>query len=333
MKTYAILGCGGGGGFVGVRLAQYLTANVPDVRVVAIGRNPERPEAFAVPPRLRRGRCEYRQAHLVSQTDQVLALLESEQPSVIVNVAAQSEEAASWTHSWRYFETNTLALAKLVEPMIGRPWLSKWIQVGTAGVYGHVPGSVTEDWPLHPATPYVVSKAAADRYLLSVSRLWGFPVNILRPSNLYGPGQQTHKIIPKAILRALLGRTLALHGGGSASKSYLYVEDFARAISLLAEKGPPGKAYNCGSCESVAVRDVVQLIFDKIGACFKELVQLSPARIGADSASSLDSSLIAAELGWSPQISLEKGLDETIAWAKQHLDFLKTQPTEFNFQA
>ena len=330
MKTYVILG---GGGFVGVRLAQYLMDNFPDVRVVAIGRNPERPEAFAVPPRLRYGRYEYRQLHLVSQTDQVLALLESERPSVIVNVAAQSEEAASWTRSWRFFETNTLALAKLVEPLIGRPWLSKWIQVGTAGVYGHPPGSVTEDRPLHPSTPYAVAKAAADWYLLSVSQVQRFPVNILRPSNLYGPGQHLHKIIPKAILCALLGRTLALHGGGLASKSYLYVEDFARAISLVAEKGPPGKAYNCGSSDRVTVRDVVQLIFDKIGASFKELVQVAPGRMGPDSASSVDSSLIAADLGWSPQISLEKGVDETIAWAKLHLDFLKTQPSEFTFQA
>jgi dTDP-glucose 4,6-dehydratase len=250
-----------------------------------------------------------------------------------VNVAAQSEEAASWTHSWRFFETNTLALAKLVEPLIGRQWLSKWIQVGTAGVYGHLPGSATEDQPLHPATPYAVSKAAADWYLLSVSRVRGFPVNILRPSNLYGPGQHTHKIIPKAILCALLGKTLALHGGGLANKSYVYVEDFARAISLAAEKGPPGKAYNCGSSDSVTVRDVVQLICDKVGASFKELVQLAPARMGPDSASSVDSALIAADLGWSPQIPLEKGLDETIAWAKQHLDILKTQPTEFIFQA
>jgi len=330
MRTYVILG---GGGFVGVRLAQYLMDNVPDVRVVAIGRNPERPEAFAVPPRLRCGRYEYRQVHLVSQTDQVLALLESERPSVIVNVAAQSEEAASWTHSWRFFETNTLALAKLVEPLIGRPWLSKWIQVGTTGVYGHPPGSVTEDQPLHPSTPYTVSKAAADWYLLSVSRVRGFPVNILRPSNLYGPGQQSHKIIPKAILCALLGRTLALHGGGLATKSYLYVEDFARAISLVADKGLPGKAYNCGSSDRVTVREVVHLICDKVGASFKGLVQLAPARMGPDSASSVDCSLIAADLCWSPRVSLGKGLDETIAWARQHLAFLKGQPTEFSFQA
>lgn len=330
MRTYAILG---GGGFVGIRLAWYLLANISDLRIVAIGRNPERSEAFAMPPRLRRGRYEYRQIHLVSQTDKVLELLESEQPSVIVNMAAQSEEAASWTHSWRFFETNTLALAKLVEPLIGRHWLSKWIQVGTAGAYEHLPGSATEDRPLHPATPYAVSKAAADLYLLSVSRVKGFPVNILRPSNLYGPGQHTHKIIPKAILCALLGRTLALHGGGLASKAYLYIDDFARAISLVAEKGPPGKVYNCGSSDSVTVRDVVHLICDKVGASFKELVQLAPARMGADSASSVDSALIAADLGWSPLISLEKGLDETIAWAKQHLDFLKTQPSEFIFQA
>src|SRR5206468_10964560 len=115
-----------------------------------------RREAFAVAPRLRYGSYEYRQRHLVSQTDQLLAMIDSRRPSVIVNVAAQSEEAASWTHSWRFFETNTLALAKLVEPLIGRPWLSKWIQVGTAGVYWHPPGSVTADPRLHASPPYAV---------------------------------------------------------------------------------------------------------------------------------------------------------------------------------
>jgi len=259
-------------------------------------------------------------------------LVAARQPEVIINFAAQGEEGASWTDSWRYFDTNAVTLAKVVEPLIGVAWLRKWVQIGTSAVYGSFAGTVTEEHPLRPSTPYAASKAAADFYLASVSRVRNFPVNILRPSNLYGPGQQLHRIIPKTILCALLGRKLALHGGGMSRKSYLYAEDLSRAARLAAEHGPSRAVYNVGPKDATSIRALVERVCEKVGVPLEQVTQVSAGRMGEESPCVLDSSLITSELGWSQQVDLDEGLDRTIDWVKQHLDFLKNQPTEFVLQ-
>jgi len=215
MPTYMILG---GGGVLGVHMARHLLVHASQVHVVSVGRNPERPSAFSLHRGIDDSRYEYHQLHIAYEAHRLQEVLEAKRPEVIINFAAQGEEGASWTDSWRYFDTNAVALAKIVEPLIDVPWLKKWVQIGTSAVYGSFVGTVTEEHPLRPSTPYAASKAAADFYLASVSRVRNFPVNILRPSNLYGPGQQLHRIIPKTILCALLGRKLALHGGGDVSE-------------------------------------------------------------------------------------------------------------------
>lgn len=330
MKTYVILG---GGGFCGVQMARYLLAFVQNVRVIGVGRNPEQPPAFSLHRGIDDARYEYHQIHLVYEPERLLKLLEAERPEVIVNLAAQGEEAASWANSWRYFETNVVALAKVVEPLIGVSWLKKWVQIGTASVYGQGSEAATEEFPLRPATPYAASKTAADFYLQSVARVQHFPVNIIRPAIVYGPGQQLHRIIPKAALCALLGRLLPLHGGGVARKFFLHVEDLARAIHTIGERAKPGKIYNVGPKEGTTIRTLVAMVCEKTGVPFEQVVQPAPDRGGQDTQAVLDSSLIAVELGWTPGIDLDRGLDDTIAWIKQHLDLLKTLPTEFTLRA
>ncbi len=329
MPTYMILG---GGGMLGVQMALYLLAHASHVHVVSVGRNPERPPAFSLHRGIDDSRYEYHQLHIAYEAHRLQELLEAKRPEVIINFAAQGEEGASWTDSWRYFDTNAVALAKIVEPLIDVPWLKKWVQIGTSAVYGSFAGTVTEEHPLRPSTPYAASKAAADFYLASVSRVRNFPVNILRPSNLYGPGQQLHRIIPKTILCALLGRKLALHGGGMSRKSYLYAEDLSRAARLAAEHGPSRAVYNVGPKDATSIRALVERVCEKVGLPLQQVTQVSPGRMGEESPCVLDSSLIASELGWSQQVDLDEGLDRTIDWVKQHLDFLKNQPTEFVLQ-
>ena len=330
MKTYVILG---GGGWLGVQVSRYLLASDPLVRVVGVGRNPERPAPFALHRGLDDSRFEYHQIHLVDEAGRLLSLLESIRPEIIVNLAAQAEEAASWTNSWRYFEVNTSALARVVEPLVGASWLRNWVQIGSASVYGAGSEAATESLPLRPATPYAVSKAAADLYLLSVAAVRGFPVNIIRPANLYGPGQQLHRIIPKTTLCALLGRPLPLQGGGLARKFFLHAEDLSRAIHLAAGSAEAGRIYNLGPPAAVTIRSLVERICVKVGKPFEQVVQMAPDRGGQDTQVSLNSSRIAADLGWSQTVDLDKGLDDTIAWMKQHLDVLKPMSTDFTFRA
>ena len=110
-------------------------------------------------------------------------------PQVIVNFAAQGEGAVSWKNSWRFFETNSMALTRLTEELMKRDYLERFIQIGTSEMYGSVDHAATEDEPIKPSSPYAASKVAFDMYLESVHRFLKFPMNIIRPCNAYCPGQ------------------------------------------------------------------------------------------------------------------------------------------------
>ncbi len=205
-KTYAILG---GGGSFGIHTAFYLLDHANPKKVIGIGRNPLRQSAFSLDIDKRDG-YEYHARHITYELDLLLELLDREKPDVIVNFAAQGEGAVSWKHSWRFFETNSMALARLAEELMKRDWLERFIQIGTSEMYGSVDHATTEDEPIKPSSPYAASKVAFDMYLVSVHRFLKFPMNIIRPSNAYCPGQLLHRVIPKAVWCGLTGRRLAV---------------------------------------------------------------------------------------------------------------------------
>ncbi len=241
-KRYAILG---GGGSFGIHSALYLLDHADPELVMGIGRNLMRPEPFSLNIE-KRQRYEYHAYHVTHELDLLLELLDRKKPQVIINFAAQGEGAVSWKHSWRFFETNSMALARLAEELMKRDWLERFIQIGTSEMYGSVEHATTEDEPIKPSSPYAASKVAFDMYLLSVHKFLKFPMNIIRPSNAYCPGQLLHRVIPKAVICGLKGEKLPLHGGGRAEKSYIHARDLGRAIHMVAEKAPLGTVYNAG---------------------------------------------------------------------------------------
>ena len=203
-NKYAILG---GGGSFGIHTAIHLLDHANPEKVIGIGRNPLRPSPFSLDIDKRDG-FEYHCRHVLHEMDLLFEILDKEKPNVIVNFAAQGEGAVSWKHSWRFFETNSMALAKFCEELGKRDWLERFIQIGTSEMYGSVSRPSKEDDPILPSSPYAASKVAFDMHLLSVSRFLDFPMNILRPSNAYCPGQLLHRIIPKAIWCGVTGNKL-----------------------------------------------------------------------------------------------------------------------------
>jgi len=149
-----------------------------------------------------------------------LEQLDKIRPEVIINYAAQCEGAVSWKNSWRFFETNSMALARLCEELMKpeRKWLERFIQIGTSEMYGSVSHAAKEDEPIKPSSPYAASKVAFDMHLMSIHKFLKFPMNIIRPSNAYCPGQLLHRVVPKTILCGLTGQKLPLQGGGQAEK-------------------------------------------------------------------------------------------------------------------
>lgn len=327
-KTYAILG---GGGSFGIHAAMYLLDHANPKKVIGIGRNPLRGKAFSLDIDKREG-YEYHARHITYELDLLLELLDREKPEVIVNFAAQGEGAVSWKHSWRFFETNSMALARLAEELGKRDWLERFIQIGTSEMYGSVDHATNEDEPIKPSSPYAASKVAFDMHLLSVHKFLKFPMNILRPSNAYCSGQLLHRVVPKAVLCGLTGKKLPLHGGGRAEKSYIHARDLGHAIHLTAEKAPLGKIYNVGPKDPTSIRRVVELCAEAVGVSFEQLCEVTGDRLGQDSRYWLDSTAIAQDLGWKPQITWEQGLAEVVAWERDNLDELKKAPLDYTLR-
>ena len=120
-------------------------------------------------------------------------------------------------------------------------YLSRYLHISSPEVYGTSNGRVTEEAPLNPSTPYAVSKAAADLLLLAYHRQFGFPLVTVRATNVYGARQQLFKIIPRSALYMKQDRTILLHGGGKAVKSYIHVRDVSRGELAILERGQDGR--------------------------------------------------------------------------------------------
>lgn len=326
MKTYVVLG---GGGSFGLHTSKYLLDHANPKKVIAVGRNPEKPEPFTLNIGKGDPRYEYHQIHLVHEQDRLFELFDREKPEVIVSYAAQGEGAVSWKKAWRFFETNGTALVKMSEELMSRDYMERFIQIGTSELYGSVDKPMKEDDPIRPTSPYAASKAAFDLYLLSVSKVLGFRMNIIRPSNAYCPGQLLHRVIPRAVLCGLTGRKLPLQGGGRAEKSYIHARDLARAILLVSEKAPLGTVYNAGPVQPISIRHLVEKVAEALGMPFEQLCEMTPDRVGQDSRYWLDSSAIKRDVGWEAEISLEEGLREMVEWGRTYVPQLREMSTEY----
>src|SRR5207247_3230920 len=126
-----------------------------------------------------------------------------------------------------------------------------------------------------PSSPYAASKAAGDLHLLSISKVLNFPMNIIRPSNAYCPGQLLHRVIPRAVVCGLTGHKLPLQGGGRAKKSYIHARDLARAIHLASEKAPLGKVYNAGPTAPISIRDLVAKVAEGLKMPFEQRCEVN----------------------------------------------------------
>lgn len=292
--------------------------------IVGISRSAEKPPAFLPYARRPRDRFRYLRLDLNDDMDAVCASLDAFEPEYVVNYAAQGDDAASWAHPGDFFRTNCVALAGLIDHLKNRRGLRRFLQISSSGVYGNPPRRLTEDAGLEPESPYGVSKAAADLLLLAYHKHAGFPAQMLRPPNLYGPYQQLFRIVPKSIVMLKRGEPVELHGGGHAVRRYLHVRDASRAALLVLERGQTGEAYNVAPDETYRIRDIVAIVCELLGKEFAAAVREVEDRRAQSSAQDLDSTKIRA-LGWSAEIGLRSGIAEVLAWIEQNWQELADQ--------
>ena len=156
-----------------------------------------------------------------------------------------------------------------------------------------------------------------------------FPAVFTRSANVFGPGQQLYRIIPRTILFIRLGRKLQLHGGGRSVRSFIHIRDVADGTLRASRQAPPGEVYHFSTHRVISIRELVEMICDRLRADFDQVVEVVGDRPGKDAAYLLDSTKARTTLGWRDDVSLEQGIDETIAWVDRHLDVLKQQPFDY----
>ena len=196
--------------------------------------------------------------------------------------------------------------------------------ISTDEVFGSLgsDGVFNEASPYRPNSPYAATKAASDHLVRAWHHTYGVPVVISNCSNNYGPYHFPEKLIPLIILNCLEGKPLPVYGNGENVRDWLFVEDHARALTLIAENGRVGESYNIGAnCERANI-DVVRTICslmdkmasDKAIGKHDALIQFVADRPGHDHRYAIDASKFREEFGWAPQETFESGLTKTVRW-------------------
>ncbi len=255
---------------------------------------------------------------------------EAFQPDHVLHLAAESHVDRSIVGAREFVDTNIVGTFVMLE--VARGYWSKlpaarkegfrFLHVSTDEVYGSLgeDGLFTEETPYDPSSPYSASKAAADHLVSAWVRTYGFPAVISNCSNNYGPYHFPEKLIPLAILNALHGKPLPVYGKGENVRDWLYVEDHARALDLIVQRGRIGEKYNVGGRNERRNIEVVRTIcsiLDELrpqAAPHERLITFVTDRPGHDHRYAIDASKLETELGWRAEETFETGIRKTVQW-------------------
>jgi len=259
--------------------------------------------------------------------DRILGL---HKPDAILHLAAESHVDRSIDGPGDFIDTNITGTYTLLEAArkywteAGKPDRFRFHHVSTDEVYGSLPADpsrlFTEDTPYDPRSPYSASKAASDHLVRAWAETYGLPVVLTNCSNNYGPYHFPEKLIPVIILNALAGKPLPIYGDGSNVRDWLYVEDHADALLLVAQKGELGRSYNIGGENERTNLELVQTlcaILDRLKPGphpYGEQITFVTDRPGHDARYAIDPTRIRTELGWRPSVTVEEGLEKTVQW-------------------
>nr|MBN2276785.1 dTDP-glucose 4,6-dehydratase [candidate division Zixibacteria bacterium] len=251
--------------------------------------------------------------------------------NAIIHLAAESHVDRSILNPIDFVGTNIIGTANLLELARQYPGDFRFHHISTDEVYGsiEVPGLAGEWSPYHPTSPYAASKAAADHLVEAYHKTYNLDTVITICSNNYGPYQFPEKIIPLVIRNAIDGLEIPIYGDGRNTRDWIHVNDHCRAIERVFSDGRSGEKYNAGVGNGIENIDLVIMIchlLDKKlgGGPHAKLIKKVPDRPGHDRRYALDSSRIRNELNWAPEITFEKGLEDTIDWYLENNNWLRS---------
>lgn len=270
----------------------------------------------------------------ITEAEKMDRILAVTQPDIVMHLAAESHVDRSIDGPADFIQTNIVGTYALLEAA-RKYWSSlktnnaakadgfRFHHISTDEVYGDLEGTdelFTETTPYAPSSPYSASKASSDHLVRSWGRTFELPVVITNCSNNYGPYHFPEKLIPLMILNALAGKPLPVYGDGQQIRDWLYVEDHARALILVAQEGKLGETYNIGGHNEKSNLEVVQTICDLLqelvpqNANYRDLITFVTDRPGHDHRYAIDAGKIQKELGWTPAETFKTGLRKTVQW-------------------
>ena len=245
----------------------------------------------------------------------------------IIDFLGQGMVAESWDNPQHWIKTNIVSKMKLINFLLNKKFLKKYLRISTPEVYGSSNVKMKENKSYNPSTPYAITHMTIDRYLQIYQEQFNFPSIILRFANFYGETQPLYRIIPKTIFSVKKKKKLPLHGDGKSLRSFIYIDDFCSAIYLAMKKSKIGKIYNVSSKEIISIKNLIKSICTIMKYNYNNLVDIKRDRKGKDYKYFMDSSLIIKDLKWKNNISLNKGLIQTINWYLNNSNFLNKEKT------
>ncbi|EBX4816897.1 dTDP-glucose 4,6-dehydratase, partial [Salmonella enterica subsp. enterica serovar Newport] len=305
----------GGAGFIGSALVRHLCAN-PAYRVINVDKLTYAGNLASLRQIENQPNYQFAQADICDQPA-MAKLMADHDVDIVIHLAAESHVDRSIDGPADFIETNIVGTFQLLGAALGhyrslpeeRRKTFRFHHVSTDEVFGDLPfdsGIFTEETPYKPSSPYSASKAASDHLVRAWHETYGLPVVLSNCSNNYGPFHFPEKLIPLVILNALDEKPLPVYGAGENVRDWLYVEDHARALEIIATTGVPGESYNVGGRNERTNLDVVRTIcatLDKLsprrnGAKYEDLITFVTDRPGHDRRYAIDATKLENELGW-----------------------------------
>jgi nucleoside-diphosphate-sugar epimerase len=303
----------GASGFIGAHVARHLVKEGAVVYAVSSSVSTNAPGRLA--PVI--DQIELVEANLTDPSSLAHVVARS-RPELVIHQAAFTHVGKSFFRMDENIQTNIQGTVNLLLALDGA--YERFVYIGSGDVYGDAPVPFREDGPVSPASPYAVSKYAAERFCRMFHQAYGWPIVCLRPFNVYGPEQSPDRIIPELIISALSGRDLKMTEGHQ-TREFMYVDDVAEVfVRALTQPGIDGEVINVSRGEEVSIRElaltVLALMGNPVEALFGALENRPTEiwRMFGDNTKAKDL------LGWSPTTSLSDGLAQTIAWYRQQYD-------------
>jgi dTDP-glucose 4,6-dehydratase len=319
----------GGAGFIGSAVVRHLLEKT-EASVVNIDKLTYASSLDSIPQAVGNPRYRFVQVDICNGPA-VRQLFEQHRPQYVMNLAAESHVDRSIDGPSEFIQTNIVGTFTLLQEALhywrglGQgPWASfRLHHVSTDEVYGSLgpAGLFTETTPYAPNSPYAASKASSDHLVRAWHETYGLPTIVSNCSNNFGPYHFPEKLIPHIIIRSLAGQSLPVYGDGQNVRDWLYVEDHAHALTLVAERGKVGETYNIGARNertNIHVVKTICVMLDEIepaaAGARARLITFVSDRPGHDRRYAIDPSKIERELGWSAVETFESGLRKTVQW-------------------